>query len=53
VVTTWHDDEPIDEVFWFAKNVATHPIKQLGRAIILDISTENRQTEMLCSFAAA
>lgn len=53
VVTTWHDDEPLEEVFWFSKNSAQHPDVELGRTIILDISAENRHRQLLECYAAA
>lgn len=53
VVTTWHDDEPIEEVFWFSKNAAEHPDVELCHTIILDISAENRSIQVLECYAAA
>lgn len=26
VVTTWHSDEPLEEVFWYSKKVAVDPV---------------------------
>ncbi|MGZ8908251.1 MAG: DUF7684 family protein [Methylobacter sp.] len=26
VMTTWHANEPLQEVFWFSKNSAVHPV---------------------------
>ncbi|MFP5393524.1 MAG: hypothetical protein ACLGI6_18580 [Gammaproteobacteria bacterium] len=40
VVTTFHDDEDMEEVFWFAKNRATHPIHTLNNVVILHIAAE-------------
>ena len=53
VVTTWHDDEPLAEVFWFAKRVAQHACIDLLDTIILDISTASRRNELLRLFEAA
>jgi len=53
VVTTWHDDEPLAEVFWFAKTVAQHACIDLVDTIILDISTASRQNELLTLYEAA
>ena len=25
VITTWHDNEPVEEAFWFAQFCAVHP----------------------------
>jgi hypothetical protein len=47
VVTTWHDDEPLGEVFWFSKSVAEHSSVDLVRTIILHICTTSRRDELL------
>ena len=52
VVTTWHDDEPLAEVFWFAKTVAQHACVGLAETIILDISTASRRDELLRLYEA-
>ena len=38
VMTTWHENEPLSEVFWFAKNSAFHPTVELEKTVILHIS---------------
>lgn len=53
VVTTWHDDEPLEEVFWFSKNSAQHPDVELSRTIIVDISVENRHRQLLECYTVA
>lgn len=53
VVTTWHDDEPLAEVFWFAKTVAQHACVELAKTVILDISTASRRNELLDLYEAA
>lgn len=53
VATTWHTDEPLAEVFWFSKNCATHPVVDLERTMILDISTEDRGNQLLQAYAVA
>ena len=52
VVTTWHDDAPLSEVFWFAKTVAQHARIELAQTIILDISTASRRDELLRLYAS-
>ncbi|MDD5058648.1 MAG: hypothetical protein PHQ60_12330 [Sideroxydans sp.] len=52
-MTTWHENEPLNEVFWFAKNSAHHPSIDLPNTILLDISRDNRETELLTRFAEA
>ena len=53
VVTTWHDDEPLEDVFWFSKSVAEHPSVDLARTIILHISTASRKDELLSLYECA
>ena len=38
VMTTWHDDEPLDEVMWFAFHAAKHPEIELQETVFLHIS---------------
>ncbi len=55
VMTTWHTDEQLQEVFWFSKNNAfldAVDIKQKN-TVLLHISPENRQEEILATYAAA
>jgi hypothetical protein len=37
ILTTWHSDECLEEVFHFAKLAARHPIIELKNFLILDI----------------
>lgn len=53
VMTTWHDDEPLAETFWFAGWTAHHPTVSLEEVIIIDIGPTNREGEMLGAYAAA
>ena len=53
VMTTWHADEPLAEVFWFSKNNAFHPTVELQRTVLLHISAENREHELLAAYAEA
>jgi hypothetical protein len=45
VTTTWHDDEELNEVFWFAKNSAFNQYHDLKEIVILHISEENKGSE--------
>lgn len=47
VMTTWHPDEPLEEVFWFCKNAAQHGIHILDNVLILHITNQNRCKELL------
>src|SRR5215213_4311350 len=35
IMTTWHTDEPLREVFWFSKHNATHPTVEIDRTVLL------------------
>jgi hypothetical protein len=51
VMTTWHQDEPVEEVFWFAQNCAFHPVVELNNTLILDISPVERGERLLLLFS--
>lgn len=47
VMTTWHNDEPLSEAFWFSGNCASHPDVELYDTIILHISNKEKNADML------
>lgn len=53
IMTTWHEDEPLREVFWFSKNNAFHPCVKLLNRVILHVSQEDGETELLAEYAKA
>ncbi len=53
VMTTWHDDEPLSDTFWFAGHCAFHPTVKLDQTLIVHISPEERGAEMLRDYAEA
>ena len=55
VMTTWHTNESLEEVFWFAKNNAFHPTVDLKRTVLvlLHISATNRENELMKAYANA
>jgi hypothetical protein len=53
VMTTWHNDEPLSEVFWFSEHAAAHPTREMPQTIVLHIAPTAREAEMLKQFAAA
>lgn len=53
VMTTWHEDETLDEVFWYCKNCAFHPKIDLRNTLLLHISTQDRGEELERSYAEA
>ena len=50
VMTTWHSNEPLSEAFWLAGQCAFHPTVELDRTIIVHLSNEPREAEMLQAF---
>ena len=50
VMTTWHEDESLKEVFWFSKNNAFHPVVELETTLILHISCKNKEKEYLTEY---
>jgi hypothetical protein len=53
VMTTWHEGEPLEEVFWFAEHAAIHPMMELTRTIIVHITANAREVELLGAFQRA
>lgn len=52
VITTWHDDELLRDVFWFSKNLAFHSTIEIRNTLILHISSKNREIELLSEYAS-
>jgi hypothetical protein len=50
VMTTWHDDEPLSEAFWFAGHCAFHSHIDLEETRIVHVSAESREAEILQTF---
>jgi hypothetical protein len=42
VVTTWHADESIEDVFWNAKFTASHNVYELSNLVVIHIAQEPR-----------
>jgi hypothetical protein len=53
VMTTWHNDESLAEVFFFAQHCARHPSVDLSRTLLLHIAPEANEARMRAAFAAA
>ncbi|MBK8285098.1 MAG: hypothetical protein IPK97_09545 [Ahniella sp.] len=53
IMTTWHANDPLSEVFWYAKNNAFHPTVELKGTVLVHISAENRERELLVAYAEA
>jgi hypothetical protein len=53
VIATWHEDEDLEEVFWFAKHRAAHPSHSFTATVILDIGARQRKEEIEQAYADA
>ena len=53
VITTWHENEPLKDVFWFSKNLAFHPAVEISDTLILHISNQDRSLEYLAQYEAS
>ncbi|MBY0567681.1 MAG: hypothetical protein K2P70_10225 [Hyphomonadaceae bacterium] len=53
VMTTWHENESIDEVFWFAGICAFHPTIDLNRIVLIDITDHDRREYLIARYAQA
>lgn len=45
VMTTWHENESLEDFFCFAKKTANHPDVQVNNLLVIHISTECRRDE--------
>ena len=53
VMTTWHADEPLAEVFWFSKTSAVHPTVDVRHTVLHHIAAESKEHELLAAYAEA
>ncbi|MDC3256352.1 hypothetical protein OAU93_03010 [bacterium] len=53
VMTTWHSEETIAEVFWFCKNCAFHPTVDISNDMILHLSPEPCSRKLTDDYIAA
>lgn len=53
IMTTWHDDESLEDVLRFAKTVARHPAVELHNTLFLHVGADDREDEIIALFAAA
>jgi hypothetical protein len=53
VMTTWHENEPLGDVFWFAKYAASHPTIELEQVIIVHLAASSALDSMLRDYEAA
>jgi hypothetical protein len=50
VMTTWHENEPLEEVFWYCRYVAHDPTIELLNVFILHISAQPKEAELLSRY---
>lgn len=53
VLSTSHEDEDLEEVFWFARHRASHPALRFNTAVILHVALRGQPDELLAQFADA
>ena len=53
VMTTWHPNESLEEVFWNAKNGTFLSTVAPESTVLLHISVESRKLELLSAYAEA
>ena len=52
MITTWHDDESLNEVFWFDLACAFHPTVELNLTTLVHIAPEPQSGEILVQYEA-
>lgn len=53
VMTTWHNEETLESVFWFAGACAHHPDIELLETLLVDVGEQNRGVEFIELFDRA
>lgn len=53
IMTTWHDDEPLIDVFWYAQFSAEHGDVSLESSLVVHVGVTDRRDEFLQLWAAA
>ena len=53
VITTWHDDSPLSDAFFFCKRLAVNPAVELPQAILLHVAPSGNEGRMLRAYADA
>lgn len=53
VMTTWHNNEPVEEVFWLCEHTAHHPTVDLHRNVLVHISPVERGAELINDYQRA
>lgn len=50
VMTTWHDDETLEEVFWFCQFCAFDPYGLIEHTLIVHVGNADKEAELLGLF---
>lgn len=53
IMTTWHSNDSLADMFWYAKNLAEHPTVALEQTVLLHIAEVSQERELLDAYAAA
>lgn len=53
VMTTWHEDEALTDVFWYSKHCALHPTVELQNTLLVHIGTQDREAEFMVGYEVA
>ena len=52
IMTTWHSNDSLADMFWYAKNLAEHPKVTLEQTVLLHIAEVSQERELLDAYAA-
>ena len=50
VLTTWHEDERLEEVFWYAQFCAHDPYDKIKHTLLVHVGEANREAEFRALF---
>ena len=53
VMTTWHENEPLKDVYFYSKYNATHPTVEIDNTLLVHISRYNKEKEFLIDYESA
>ena len=53
VLTTWHNDQSLGEVFDFCKRHARHPVVELSRVLLVHIALQSDEVGVLGAYTGA
>jgi hypothetical protein len=53
VLTTWHENESLEEAMFFIKHAVTHEVHKLENVILLHISPKNESAEIALQYENA